>query len=496
MLKSCKPGVVSNFFIFTFIFISVLCVVPISLSAQNTTFAKRTYIGQSSKIHADLNSDGREDFVYVDAAAGGFFVQLSAGNGVYASPTKYVLPNAQHVGAIVIGDFNSDSKADLIVFAFDHNFYEYLNNGDGTFREQAAFLIGDNVGSAAVGDFNHDGRMDVAFLITSTLHVWFGNGDGGFRVGPSTPVTSVDTMMVGDYDGDGKADIAIASLFPDDNVQVLYGDGTGHFPVTNYVRRAGEHIRFSAGDVNGDGKMDIMASSFYPAVPDRLFVYYGNASRSWTATQIHLQACAYNNAGPTAVDINGDGINDLVVPETNCDGSGVAMIDVLTRNSNGTYNAEQGIYWSPSSSLALRDLTVLRADRNTKPDLSLSQCTATPCIASTDYELQVLLNTTVGKFPTCTPPNSYEGIHVCSPLAGGTVTSPVGFRIGVAGEVPMRKVEVWVDGHKVVEQIDGFSNYTFMDRSVTLAKGSHQVVIYAAGWDNWLEKTSFSRNVN
>jgi hypothetical protein len=35
-----------------------------------------------------------------------------------------------------------------------------------------------------------------------------------------------------------------------------------------------------------------------------------------------------------------------------------------------------------------------------------------------------------------------------------------------------------------------------MDRIVTLATGSHQVVIYAAGWDNWLEKTSFSLNVN
>jgi hypothetical protein len=60
----------------------------------------------------------------------------------------------------------------------------------------------------------------------------------------------------------------------------------------------------------------------------------------------------------------------------------------------------------------------------------------------------------------------------------------------------MRKVEVWVDGHKVAEQLDGFSNYTFMDRSVTVASGSHQVVIYASGWDNWLEKTSFSLNVN
>jgi len=465
------------------------------MCAQNVAFAKRTYAGQSSSIHADLNNDGREDFVYADAAAGGFFVQLSTGNGTYAPPTKYPLPGDTHVGAIVIGDFNSDAKADLILFAGDGNFYEYLNNGDGTFREQAAFLVSNNVVSAAVGDFNHDGRMDLAFLTGTTLNIWFGTGGNGFTVGPSTSVTNVDNMTVADFDGDGRADIAIASLFPDDNIQVLYGDGTGHFPVTNSIHRPGDHLRFSAADVNGDGKMDLIATAFYPAVPDHLSVYYGNASRTWAETQIPLQSCVYNNAGPTAVDMNGDGINDLVVPEINCDGSGVPNIDVLTRNSNGTYNPDQLIYSSSSSSLSFRDLTVLRADRNTKPDLALSQCTASPCIAASDYNLEVLLNTTVGKFPTCMPPNGYEGIHVCAPLADATVASLVHFRVGAAGQIPMRKVEVWVDGHKVVEQLDGFSNYTFMDRSVTLASGSHRVVIYAAGWDNWLEKTSFALTV-
>jgi len=386
----------------------------------------------------------------------------------------------------------------LIVFASDGNFYEYLNKGDGTFREQAAFVVNNNVVSSAVGDFNHDGRMDLAFLTGTTLHIWFGNGNNGFTVGPTTSVANVDNMMVGDYDGDGKADVAIGSLFPPNSVQVLYGDGTGHFPVSAYVRRTGDNSRFTAADVNGDGKMDILASTFYPTSFNHISVYYGNAARNWTETQIPILNCASNSADPVAADTNGDGINDLVVPESDCgyDGTATRNVGVVTRNSNGTYNADQIVYSSSSPSLVLKDLTVLRADRNTKPDIAFSQCTATPCTSPAGYDLQVLLNKTIGNFATCTPPNTYEGIHVCSPLAGGTVTSPVRFRVGAAGQIPMRKVEVWVDGHKVAEQLDGFSNYTFMDQSVTVGTGSHQVVVYSAGWDNWLEKTSFSLNVN
>jgi hypothetical protein len=59
----------------------------------------------------------------------------------------------------------------------------------------------------------------------------------------------------------------------------------------------------------------------------------------------------------------------------------------------------------------------------------------------------------------------------------------------------MRKVEVWVDGNKRVEQSDGFSHYTYLNRSLSLRPGSHAVTVFAAGWDNWLESKSFTLDV-
>jgi hypothetical protein len=59
----------------------------------------------------------------------------------------------------------------------------------------------------------------------------------------------------------------------------------------------------------------------------------------------------------------------------------------------------------------------------------------------------------------------------------------------------MRKVEVWVDGVKQVEQLDGFSRYSFLNHTLDLDSGSHQVDIYAAGWDNDLQQKSFTLNV-
>jgi hypothetical protein len=107
----------------------------------------------------------------------------------------------------------------------------------------------------------------------------------------------------------------------------------------------------------------------------------------------------------------------------------------------------------------------------------------------------MLLNTTAGTFPSCAAPNAFEGINVCSPAAGATVTSPVAFKAGAAGQVAMRDMEVWVDGKKVALQVDGFSHYTFLNRSVSLASGTHNVAIFAAGWDQSLEKKTFTLKV-
>ena len=53
-----------------------------------------------------------------------------------------------------------------------------------------------------------------------------------------------------------------------------------------------------------------------------------------------------------------------------------------------------------------------------------------------------------------------------------------------------RKVEVWIDGKKVAENLSGYSHYSFLDATLNLAPGTHQVGIFAAGWDNILQEYS------
>jgi FG-GAP-like repeat len=483
------------------LFAALTCTLTIPAFAAGVSYTEHISSGQATYLHADLNNDGREDFVYtLGQTTGGFAVVLSTGDGTYAKPVTYTLPYGEDAFAIGIGDFNSDQKADLVVFAAgsdtqQYDLFLYLNDGKGTFTEKRSFPLDTEVTDVVVGDFNHDRMMDIAFIADSELNVWFGDGDSGFTPGPTTPVNEAGNIMLGDFDGDGIADIAIGDVVNFDSFEVLFGDGTGAFPSETTIHVPGGHSLFGAADVNGDGKMDIVASTFYPNSPDHIDVYYGDADRTFAShTTILTKHCASNTATPLAEDVNGDGIKDLIVPESDCgvEGQATQYVGVLTRNADSSYNPDQIVYQSSSPSLILSWLSAVRGNADTKPDIAFSQCTATPCALQANYDTEALLNTTSGNFHTCNAPDAFEGINVCSPIAGSTVASSVPFRVGAAGQVIMRKIELWIDGKKMVQQLNGFSNYSFLDATLKLSQGSHQVDIYAAGWDNSLQEKSFT----
>jgi FG-GAP-like repeat/Bacterial Ig domain len=456
--------------------VALACLLPGAVFASTVSFSKVLVPAGASSQHADFNNDGREDIAYPNGD-GGFDVILSTGDGSYAPPVAYTIPGGADAVYLAIGDFNSDGKADLIVSAADSTIHLFLNNGSGKFSQKTAFpFSADGFPSLTVGDFNHDGIMDVA-AASSIVTVWFGNGKGGFTTGPTTPFPSGvggDYSLLGDFDGDGNADIAFGE-FESPDLLVFYGNSTGHFPKMSWLETDDENISFTAADVNGDGKMDLIGSQ--PGIGIRhVLVFLGNAARTWTtSTTIPTAHSAFK---ATAADVNGDGINDLIVNETDCGNPNTSCVGVLIRTAKGTYNAEQTVY---SATVIGAEASAIRTARNTKPGIFLGSA--------------VLLNTTSGNFPTCAPPNAFEGINVCSPAGGSAVASPVAFKVGAAGQVNMRKVEVWVDGKKLTEQLNGFSNYTFLNQSLSLAKGSHTVGIFAAGWDNSLEEKKFTVQV-
>jgi hypothetical protein len=114
-----------------------------------------------------------------------------------------------------------------------------------------------------LADFNGDGTLDMAAPnIGGTVAVWFGNGDGTFQPGPSSAVCpqssciGVSGVILGDFNGDGKPDLA----FPDQNahmILVVLGNGDGTFSQVPPVPIPSEALTISSGDFNGDGKLDL-----------------------------------------------------------------------------------------------------------------------------------------------------------------------------------------------------------------------------------------------
>ena len=496
--RSAPPFIATGLLLILLIFVAA--------PANAVTFTTHTQAGKESRWHADFNEDGREDFVV--PSPGGFDVVLSNGSGSYNAPVHYSLSSGNMAIDFAIGQFMG--AADIIAIdGKTGNFFVFVGKTNGTFSPGQPFPIDVVPLGIVAGDYNHDGLMDFAYSYFDSSHnsfigVLFGGG-GFFEAGPINPVAFVgDNLFVGDFDGDGKADLFTQSCGPNtcDNF-VYYGDGTGHFPVTG-VPPADNLAQYLPFDVNGDGKMDLIGLPFAsPLSGDVYFnhiaVLYGNAGRTWTLSSIPTSRCV-NGADAnkvTVADFNGDGIPDIAFEEvSNCSASFPHFEVIKTGKGAGAFNSEQ-TFAQPGVPTA--NLETVRSVRNNKPDLSLTECTSSSC---SGHNIVSFMDSTSGAFPTCTAPSGFPplegpGIHVCSPAAGSTVSPTFGVHVGAVTQTPARKVEIFVDGKKIAEQRRGsFSHYTFMDKTITLSAGSHKITIFAAGWDNWLEKTAFTVNVD
>ena len=192
--------------------------------------------------------------------------------------------------------------------------------------------MGSNALSEVTGDFNGDGIPDLALLWSSnsvggpfSITILFGKGDGRFTTGPTVQPAGLQaypTMIGGDFNGDGKADLALLSYngISTSYITVLPGNGDGTFatPLTGQVYNqpatGGDVIlgTLAAADFNGDGKLDLAVVGDYVS-SGGVTILLGKGDGTFTPAGPNLDPNG-DFALIATGDFNGDGIPDFVTP--------------------------------------------------------------------------------------------------------------------------------------------------------------------------------------
>jgi hypothetical protein len=146
----------------------------------------------------------------------------------FDSPRSYLVQSY----AFAMGDFNKDGKQDVV--SGSYNLYILTGNGDGGFQAPVQIYGGQQgtvIASIVVGDFNGDSKPDIAAVLQTTpgsVVVLLGNGNGTFQAPNTYQVgTQPQVLVTGDFTGDGIADLVAGNY--DGTVMLLKGNGNGTF---------------------------------------------------------------------------------------------------------------------------------------------------------------------------------------------------------------------------------------------------------------------------
>jgi hypothetical protein len=274
---------------------------------------------------ADLNRDGAPDAVLASNVIGGQAadeLEVQFGTPRDGFLREQCIADGWLFGGVEAVDLDRDGRTDLLALE-NRAFYgpvgvrRFMAQPDGSFLEAPRYLVTGEVMSFRTSDFNEDGLMDLAILKFQggvpgdpTVEIAFGQPDGGF--GPGTGLRPTDGpvgLTTGDFDGDGRTDLAVALRCADvicqyGRVAVYRGLGDGSFTDPTYGALYQNFPRFwsiASGDFDGDGSDEILLSTDFGAT---LYRFDGTGLSG---------GALVGPGGPlTVTDITGDGLLDLL----------------------------------------------------------------------------------------------------------------------------------------------------------------------------------------
>jgi hypothetical protein len=296
---------------------------------------------------ADLNGDGKPDLIA--ATSSGFNVMLNMRKGHFAS-TAYSTQTSMRTTALAVGDFNGDGKLDVVVRNDPSSFPTagpnpaslsvFFGFGNGTFGNPQTFYVlpeESGISSLAVGDFNGDGRLDIAAAGYNSVTVVLNVGGQAFLTAGTTyhvaafSALAPSQVAVGDFNGDSKPDLAVTSYY-NGTVSVLLnnGDGTGTFGTEHQYTVGGSPTALAVGDFYGHGLNDLAVAITQQSATGTssgvsMLVNNGNGSGTFSPDRVYAVGGVVNSIA--VGDFNRDGLPDIVTTGTE--------MDVLQNNGQG-----------------------------------------------------------------------------------------------------------------------------------------------------------------
>ena len=306
-------------------------------------------------------------------------VLASCGGSDYcAHCTGY--PPVEVSTAVVAADFNGDGFADVLQTSSVHNglepdpayFKAYLSTAAGVYAAPTLTGDGDDPLYLATADLNGDGLPDVvsASFENGALGVFFNNSlsPGSFAAPLVLPAAGASQLAIGDLNGDGLPDLVAADF----DVSLFLQSSPGSFaaPVALY---SGGANWVAIGDLNGDGMADVALTD---ATGVQLLMHTGAAASTTYAPAVtaFTQTANSHVAGANIIaiaDVNGDGLNDLVITDPGPTGGAAPTVNILLQDvaHHGQFLAAVSYPVAPQSlaqSLLVQDL-----DGDGKPDIAI-----------------------------------------------------------------------------------------------------------------------------
>ena len=276
----------------------------------------------------DYDGDGKTDFALRRIQSGQFwwYVGLSGGGN---STVQWGRSGDQ----IVCGDYDGDNKTDFAVFratgANPVGVFYIMNSSDNTFRVEQFGQNGDN--ATVANDYDGDGKTDLAVYrngaTTGEQSYFFYRGSANNPNGDVTYIPwgiQFDRPYTGDFDGDGKGDVAVQRTINGVSTHFILQSSNNSLRIA-YMGAGTDSI--VPGDFNGDGITDIA------------LVRNENSARTWYITTdfgatYSRTVWGINNASSFVGDYDGDGKSDISVYQNDTSGGGFNFFVLKSTDSS------------------------------------------------------------------------------------------------------------------------------------------------------------------